>query len=106
MGWTLDNAIRTGQGVPVDQKTASPQAEFFHPDGKRYEAFPPAAEPDGATALYRFMLLFDIPEPMLPPIISGCFFIMAMHFLFFIMASSDIDWHFFMIVMSLFDVAA
>jgi hypothetical protein len=46
------------------------------------------------------------PEPMLPLFMSGCFFIIAMHFLFFIMALSDMDWHFFIVFMSLFDIAA
>jgi hypothetical protein len=35
---------------------------------------------------------------------SGCFFIIAMQFLSFFMALSDIDWHFFIIAWSLLDI--
>jgi len=45
------------------------------------------------------------PLPFVPPfIMSGCFFIIAMHFWFFIIALSDIPWHFFIIVVSLLDI--
>jgi hypothetical protein len=48
-----------------------------------------------------------LPDSVLPFfIMSGCFFIIAMHFLSFIMALSDIDSHFFIIFVSLFDIAA
>jgi hypothetical protein len=58
-------------------------------------------EPDDAPPL---MEPDEEPLVPLPFIISGCFFIHAMHCLFFCMALFDMPWHFFIIAVSLLDI--